>query len=169
MVVLRDGVGVPAQRDGGVGVAKPRLHGLDIHAVRQQHGRLRVAQLVELEFHEGVLLAPFGPPVLEVVHADYGADVGAADRGLAVGHDADLGIRARPDRKGWMRKLSYEWLAGLREIVIDPVRCPLTFEEFAMKEYERDRDGSWLDIIPDGDDHSIDAVRYAVMDDVLRG
>ena len=32
-----------------------------------------------------------------------------------------------------MRKLSYEWLAGLREIVIDPVRCPLTFEEFAMK------------------------------------
>lgn len=46
---------------------------------------------------------------------------------------------------------------------------PLTFEEFAMKEYERDRDGNWLDIIPDGDDHSIDAVRYAVMDDVLRG
>lgn len=81
----------------------------------------------------------------------------------------DLGIRARPARKGRMRKLSYEWLAGLREIVIDPARCPLTFEEFAMKEYERDRDGSWLDIIPDGDDHSIDGVRYAVMDDVLRG
>lgn len=81
----------------------------------------------------------------------------------------DLGIRARPARKGRMRKLSYEWLAGLREIVIDPVRCPLTFEEFAMKEYERDRDGNWLDIISDGDDHSIDAVRYAVMDDVLRG
>lgn len=81
----------------------------------------------------------------------------------------DLGIRARPARKGRMRKLSYEWLAGLREVVIDPVRCPLTFEEFAMKEYERDRDGNWLDIIPDGDDHSIDAVHYAVMDDVLRG
>lgn len=55
-----------------------------------------------------------------------------------------------------MHKLSYEWLAGFREIVIDPVRCPVTFEEFAMKEYERDRDGNWLDIIPDGDDHSID-------------
>ena len=80
-----------------------------------------------------------------------------------------LTYAARPARKGRMRKLSYEWLAGLREIVIDPVRCPLTFEEFAMKEYERDRDGNWLDIIPDGDDHSIDAVRYAVMDDVLRG
>lgn len=58
-----------------------------------------------------------------------------------------------------MHKLSYEWLVGFREIVIDPVRCPLTFEEFAMKEYERDRDGNWLDIIPDGDGHSIDAMR----------
>lgn len=81
----------------------------------------------------------------------------------------DLGIRAHPARKGRMRKLSYEWLAGLREIVIDPVRCPLTYEEFVLKEYERDRDGAWLDIIPDGADHSIDPVRYACMDDVLRG
>ena len=80
-----------------------------------------------------------------------------------------LGIRAHPARKGRMRQFSYEWLAGLREIVIDPVRCPLTYEEFVTKEYERDRDGTWLDIIPDGFDHSIDAVRYALMDDILRG
>ena len=81
----------------------------------------------------------------------------------------DLGIRAHPARKGRMRKLSSEWLAGLREIVIDPVRCPLTFEEFVLKEYERDKDGCWIDEVPDGMDHSIDAVRYAMMDDVLRG
>lgn len=81
----------------------------------------------------------------------------------------DLGIRARPARKGRMRKLSYEWLANLREIIIDPERCPLTLAEFQNKEYLRDRDGAWLDEIPDGDDHSIDAVRYAMMEDVLRG
>lgn len=81
----------------------------------------------------------------------------------------DLGIRARPARKGRMRKLSYEWLANLREIVIDPERCPLTLAEFEQKEYLRDRDGGWVDEIPDGDDHSIDAVRYAMMEDVLRG
>ena len=68
-----------------------------------------------------------------------------------------------------MRRLSYEWLAGLREIVIDPVRCPLAYEEFRLKEFERDRDGTWVDEMPDGNDHSIDAVRYVVMDDVLRG
>lgn len=75
----------------------------------------------------------------------------------------------RPARKSNMRRLSYEWLAGLREIVIDPARCPLAYEEFRLKEFERDRDGTWVDEIPDGNDHSIDAVRYAVMDDVLRG
>lgn len=68
-----------------------------------------------------------------------------------------------------MRKLSCEWLANLREIVIDPERCPLTFAEFVNKEYLRDLDGNWLDEIPDGQDHSIDAIRYAMMDDVLRG
>ena len=81
----------------------------------------------------------------------------------------ECGIKVRPARKSNMRRLSYEWLAGLREIVIDPERCPLTFAEFSLKEYERDRDGAWIDEIPDGNDHSIDAVRYALMEDVLRG
>lgn len=81
----------------------------------------------------------------------------------------DFGINARPARKGGMRKLSYQWLQGLREIVIDPVRCPLTFEEFSLKEYAKDRDGAWIDEIPDGNDHSIDACRYMVMDNVIRG
>lgn len=63
----------------------------------------------------------------------------------------------------------YEWLAGSREIVIDPVCCPLTYEELVTKEYERDREGTSLDIIPDGFDNNIDAVRHAMMDDVLQG
>ena len=81
----------------------------------------------------------------------------------------EAGLRARPARKARMRRLSYEWLAGLREIVIDPERCPLAYEEFTLKEYARGKDGTWIDDIPDGNDHSIDAVRYAMMDDVLRG
>ncbi len=81
----------------------------------------------------------------------------------------ECGLRARPARKSHMRRLSYEWLAGLREIVIDAARCPLTYAEFVNKEYLRDKDGRWIDEIPDGDDHSIDAVRYAMMEDVLRG
>ena len=52
---------------------------------------------------------------------------------------------------------------------IDSERCPLTFSEFTLKEFEKDKEGNWVDEIPDGNDHSIDAVRYAMMDDVLRG
>ena len=82
-------------------------------------------------------------------------------------HDELIWADDTPDGKQptavWRREL------GLREIVIDPVRCPLAYEEFRLKEFERDRDGTWVDEIPDGNDHSIDAVRYAVMDDVLRG
>ncbi|MCI8469351.1 MAG: terminase [Eggerthellaceae bacterium] len=79
-----------------------------------------------------------------------------------------LGLDARPAAKGGMRELSYQMLAGLREIVIDPVRCPLTFEEFKLKEYDKDRDGNWIEGIPDGNDHSIDAVRYMMMKDFRR-
>ena len=81
----------------------------------------------------------------------------------------DLGIRAHPAREGRIRQLSYEWLAGLRETVIDPVHCPLTLAEFSLKEYMRDCDGSWIGEIPDGNYHSIDAIRYAMMDDISRG
>lgn len=81
----------------------------------------------------------------------------------------DEGIRAYPARKGNMRRQSYTWLAGLREIWIDPERCPNAFEEFSLCEYAKDRDGNWIDDFPDGNDHAIDAVRYAMMDDVLKG
>lgn len=80
-----------------------------------------------------------------------------------------LGLKARPAEKGGMRKRSYEWLAGLREIAIDPVRCPLTYEEFKLCEYQKDRQGNWIDDYPDGNDHSIDAVRYAMMRDIIKG
>ena len=81
----------------------------------------------------------------------------------------ELGIRVHAARKARMRRISYEWLAGLREIVIDSERYPLTFSEFSLKEFERDKEGNWTDKIPDGNDYSIDAVRYAMMTDVLRG
>lgn len=78
------------------------------------------------------------------------------------------GIMAANAEKGNMRKASYRWLAGLREIAIDPARCPLTFQEFSLCEYAKDRDGNWVDDFNDGNDHSIDAVRYAMMRDILR-
>jgi phage terminase large subunit len=54
-----------------------------------------------------------------------------------------------------------KWLQGLREIAIDPVRCPHTAKEFMEYEYERARDGELVAAYPDKDNHGIDAVSYA--------
>ena len=66
-----------------------------------------------------------------------------------------------------MRRASYRWLASINW-VIDPVRCPRLAEEVRNKLHVRTRDGEWLEDIEDGDDHYIDATRYAVMPVVHR-
>lgn len=55
-----------------------------------------------------------------------------------------------------------KWLQGLRHIYIDKRRCPETYREFITYEYEMDRDGNFISAYPDEDNHSIDAVRYAM-------
>lgn len=44
-------------------------------------------------------------------------------------------------------------------------KCQLTFSEFTLKEFKKDKGSNWIDEIPDSKDHSIDAVRVAMMDD----
>lgn len=55
-----------------------------------------------------------------------------------------------------------KWLQGLRHIYIDKRRCPETYREFVNYEYEQDRDGNFISAYPDMDNHSIDAIRYAL-------
>lgn len=55
-----------------------------------------------------------------------------------------------------------KWLQGLCHIYIDPQRCPKTYKEFTQYEYEQDRDGEFISAYPDENNHSIDAVRYAL-------
>ena len=66
--------------------------------------------------------------------------------------------RKGPDSVGHGLK----WLQTLGGIVIDPARCPLAAGEFSRYEYDRDRSGRVLPRYPDHDNHTIDAVRYAM-------
>lgn len=59
-------------------------------------------------------------------------------------------------------KYSMKWLQSLKEIVIDPGRCPHTAREFSNYEYERTPDGEIISGYPDKDNHAIDSVRYAM-------
>ena len=55
-----------------------------------------------------------------------------------------------------------KWLQSLAHIYIDKRRCPETYKEFIRYEYERDKDDNIISDYPDKDNHSIDAVRYAM-------
>lgn len=73
------------------------------------------------------------------------------------------GAFIRPAKKGPDSvRYGIKWLQGLRHIYIDRKRCPETYYEFVNYEYERDRDGNFISAYPDADNHSIDAVRYAL-------
>jgi len=55
----------------------------------------------------------------------------------------------------------------LDEIIIDPVRCPNAAREFSSYELERDKNGNFKGSYPDKDNHSIDATRYALEDEMV--
>ena len=74
-----------------------------------------------------------------------------------------FGAYVRPADKG-PGSVDYgiKWLQGLRHIYIDKRACPDTWKEFTTYEYEQDRDGNFISAYPDENNHSIDAVRYAL-------
>lgn len=80
----------------------------------------------------------------------------------SVGDYKAYGLLAKEAKKGpGSREYSYKWLQSLRSIVVDNRRCPVACDEFLNYEYERDKDGNVISGYPDGNDHVIDAVRYA--------
>jgi phage terminase large subunit len=89
------------------------------------------------------------------------ADSGSAQT-KSNGDLRDYGMNVTDATKGpGTVNMRMKWLQGLREIVIDPVRCPCAAKEFLEYEYERSRDGSVISAYPDKDNHAIDAVGYA--------
>ena len=77
------------------------------------------------------------------------------------------GLRVLPVRKGsGSVEHGLRWLQGLGEIVIDPKSCPNAAREFLGYEYAQDRHGNFRADYPDRDNHTIDAVRYALEDEI---
>jgi phage terminase large subunit len=61
-----------------------------------------------------------------------------------------------------------KFLQSLDSIVIDPVRCPNAKREFLNYELEPDGNDGFRDGYPDKENHTIDAVRYALEDEMRR-
>ena len=80
----------------------------------------------------------------------------------------DEGVRAERAGKGGLRGMSYRFLQSVTW-VIDPARCPNLAREVREAEFEMDdATGAYSGDYPDGNDHWIDATRYALMDVVTR-
>ncbi|MCD8286486.1 MAG: PBSX family phage terminase large subunit [Clostridia bacterium] len=82
----------------------------------------------------------------------------------------EYGLRLLPAKKGpGSVDFGMNYLADdIDEIIIDPVRCPNAAREFSSYELERDKNGNFKGSYPDRDNHTIDAVRYALEDEMLR-
>ncbi|WEV37720.1 PBSX family phage terminase large subunit [Lactobacillus sp. ESL0677] len=87
-----------------------------------------------------------------------------------IGELRDLGLNVVGVKKGsGSREFTYKWLQDLSEIVIDPRTCPNAAREFQGYEYKKDGMGNFIEKYPDGDDHTIDAVRYGMRTAMKRG
>lgn len=72
------------------------------------------------------------------------------------------GVNALGAKKGaGSREHGYRWLQNLGAIVADPKRTPNAVRELTAYEYLRDRNGNFYSAYPDGNDHTLDALRYA--------
>lgn len=79
------------------------------------------------------------------------------------------GFNIRPCVKGaGSVEYGLKWLASRTKIVIDRRRCPETAKEFEQYEYMKDKDGNFISGYPDENNHFIDAVRYALNDEIMR-
>jgi len=79
-----------------------------------------------------------------------------------------FGMKIKGARKGPSSvEFGIKFLQDLEAIIIDPERCPLAAREFINYALETDRNGVVKSQFPDKDNHSIDAVRYGLEDDMV--
>jgi phage terminase large subunit len=77
------------------------------------------------------------------------------------------GIKIRQAMKGaGSPEYGEKWLDDLDAIIIDPARCPNTSREFESIDYKTDIHGDLIPRLEDKDNHTIDAVRYAMENDM---
>ena len=93
----------------------------------------------------------------------YGDIIADSANPQSIGDFWDNGFSIFPANKGaGSRDFGYRWLQSLNEIIIDPVRCPNTLQEFLTMEYLKDKDGKYINDYPKINDDGIDAIRYAL-------
>lgn len=111
---------------------------------RQKMTNSQAAKAIKLRINGGRILADAAEPKSIAEMSDYGLRISGARKGP---DSIDFGMR---------------WLQNRAHIYIDKRRCPNTYKEFVVYEYDRNKDGQFISAYPDANNHSIDAVRYGL-------
>lgn len=99
-------------------------------------------------------------------HSPYAEIIADSEEPKSIDEFADAGLPIQKARKpAGSISFGIKKLRGLKQIVIDPARCPNAAREFTEYAYELNNDGSVKSKFPDKDNHTIDAVRYALQDE----
>ena len=123
--------------------ARETIYLIDELCVRRQTNTETARELLRRGYQDGIITCDSAEPKSV---ADY----------------RSLGLNARAAVKGpGSVEYGMKWLQG-RTIVIDRRRTPEAWREFSGYEVERDRDGNFISGYPDRENHTIDAVRYAL-------
>src|SRR5690606_16215004 len=107
-------------------------------------------RIIEKGYHNELIVADSAEPKSIAEMKDYGLWITGAQKG--------------PGSVEYGEK----WLDDLEAIVIDTKRTPHTTKEFEDADYEVDKDSNIKNKIA-GDNHAIDATRYAHEDDMYAG
>lgn len=147
------------------GFAADPLAFLRMHYNKKQH-RLyiyREIYQVNLKNREAVAKIKEINPENKIITAD-------SEEPRSIATFNEMGLRLIGAKKGpgsvdfGMDYLSNE----IDEIIIDPVTCPNAAREFSTYELERDKNGNFKGGYPDKDNHTIDACRYGLEDDMIQ-
>lgn len=147
------------------GFAADPLAFLRMHYNKKQH-RLyiyREIYQVNLKNREAVAKIKKINPENKIITAD-------SEEPRSIATFNEMGLRLIGAKKGpgsvdfGMDYLSNE----IDEIIIDPVTCPNVAREFSTYELERDKNGNFKGGYPDKDNHTIDACRYGLEDDMIQ-
>lgn len=75
------------------------------------------------------------------------------------------GVKKGPDSV----EFGERWLDDLDFICIDPLRTPHIAQEFENIDYQTDKDGNPKPRLEDANNHAVDATRYALSQDMVKG
>ena len=134
-----------------------------LHYTECYYDKTRRKLYIYFEIHKVGMSNRMAVEAIKKQNPNNGRVMGDSAEPRTIAEFRNLGLNIKPAKKGPDSiEHGIKFLQDLEAIIIDKTRCPETAKEFLSYEYGKDKDGNFRADYPDKDNHSIDAVRYAL-------